>query len=132
MASRKYAAGLVREDFMRVIKFRAWDSLHNVYREHQDPQTIQAVVFGNDYDGRVIVEQFTGLLDKNGKEIYEGDILQRGNCKKIVGFVAEAAGFKMYNVVDKPHEEEWDIWQTMSQSWVDEFGAEIVGNIHQS
>lgn len=117
---------------MRVIKFRAWDSLHNVYREHQDPQTIQAVVFGNDYDGRVIVEQFTGLLDKNGKEIYEGDILQRGNCKKIVGFVAEAAGFKMYNVVDKPHEEEWDIWQTMSQSWVDEFGAEIVGNIHQS
>ena len=60
---------------MRTIKFRAWDSLHKVYRDHQDPQTIQAVIFGNDYDGRVIVEQFTGLLDKNGKEIYEGDIL---------------------------------------------------------
>lgn len=66
---------------MREIKFRAWD----VKREHYfQPNKFD---FENKNDGLpwvhdgskfitdVILEQFTGLHDKNGKEIYEGDIL---------------------------------------------------------
>ena len=59
---------------MRKLKFRAWDGEKMVspqsvdrngvawWRENSIPTTCKNVM------------QFTGLVDKNGKEIYEGDI----------------------------------------------------------
>ena len=64
---------------MREIKFRVWDDYLQVMRGHTDPSTIQAVIFHQQLKkgdtGRYIIEQFTGLLDKNDKDIYEGDIV---------------------------------------------------------
>jgi uncharacterized phage protein (TIGR01671 family) len=60
---------------MREIKFRAW-------RNEDDPRminwnTILRVGFQRFIDvDNYILMQYTGLKDKNGKEIYEGDILQ--------------------------------------------------------
>ena len=61
---------------MREIKFRLWN------------RTLK-IMFYNIYDVKVrertVLMQFTGLHDKNGKEIYEGDIVedQSGNLWEV-------------------------------------------------
>lgn len=130
----------------RIIKFRAWDSLNK--RMVQDYFWIDpdggvwydVDPHGVDMSGkkkilpvdRLSVMQFTGLHDKKGKEIYEGDILAYPSAHP------KHEGKIFNNVVEFASGQTICGWRMRNKSCIVKAThykfaiSEIIGNIHQT
>lgn len=93
----------------REIKFRAWDKEAKKFLHERDvfsPDTVPVIPSGITFKLKstcVVFLQYTGINDKNGKEIYEGDIGSLTfNDKKppqtvIIRYGLDFAGFEAWN-----------------------------------
>ena len=109
----------------REIKFRAWDTENKVYLEPDEAFLIAdkglpgrfSQRFGYTADENLVIEQYTGLKDKNGKEIFEGDVVRQFDDEEYFVVKFEYGGFLPF---------------TANMLTFDTDYCEVIGNIHEN
>lgn len=119
----------------RPIKFRIYDKQEECYSDKPFSIDQLGICYIQDEDeyweeideNRFIVEQYTGLKDKNGKEIYGGDIISFENEKGLAR-VLWLDGKAMFGLkwLDCGVEDELDYWIVCRGP------VEVIGNIHEN
>lgn len=112
----------------REIKFRAWDKINKVMLKVVEIDFFRRKMYftiDNKYYGEcslddVILMQYTGLKDKNGKEIYEGDI---------ISYLSRNRKTNEIFMVNWSNEDTCFTFGNIRSDFIQKYG-EIVGNVY--
>ena len=126
-----------------MLRYRAWDVLSQemideilmisfvrkeIIGKFSDGSTSVPLKFEDKRNGEdVIFMQSTDLRDKNGKEIFEGDIVDYKGRKAIVNWHGSYASF-IYRFVDELQERKSE-WKPLYLAY---YKFEVVGNVHEN
>lgn len=113
---------------MREFKFRGWNSKKQKMSEPFlfDDFDTNYFIPESWYFGDFEIMQYTGLLDKNGKEIWEGDILQLNNKTVTINSFTTHV---IFNQSSARFELEDTVFMGLDQQFTN--NLEVVGNIYE-